>query len=198
MPFDFKSYKLKCESLSTEELQIQWQKYTREIASGTTMASTSVVFAPLTAGISSIGLVGSTPKMYNARKKRQIIDAELEQRNMAHHTRKRDVFFSVATAGTIGVLGLGLAPVGSEMLGAVAGEKGVEYAVSHVAVDVAGGVVEHKHDEDLKIKAENKLMKEHVRFCVCGKANLVEANFCSSCGLQMGATCRATHYAKIA
>jgi hypothetical protein len=55
--------------------------------------------------------------------KRGLIDAELEKRDMVHHTRKRDVFFSVATAGTIGVLGLGLAPVGSEMLGAIAGEK---------------------------------------------------------------------------
>ena len=34
------------------------------------MVSTSFVFAPLTAGISSIGLVGSTPKMYNAGKTR--------------------------------------------------------------------------------------------------------------------------------
>ena len=47
------------------------------------------------------------------------------------------------------MLGLGLAPVGSEMLGATAGEMGVEYAISHVAVDAAGGVVEHKLDKDL-------------------------------------------------
>ena len=73
------------------------------------------------------------------------------------------------TAGTIGVLGLGLAPAGSEMSGATAEEKGVEYAISHVAIDAAGAVVEHKQDKDLQMKAEYKLMKEHVRFVSVGR-----------------------------
>ena len=183
MPFDFKSYTLKCKSLSNDELQLQWQKYTREIASGGTISSTSVMFVPLTAGISSIGLPISTSKMYNARKKMQIIDAEFGKRGETHVTRKRDVVSSVALAGTIGVLSLGLAPAGSDMLGAAAGEKGLEYAIAHLGIDTAGAVVEHKHDKDLQMKAENKLMKEHMRFCVCGFAINVEANFCSSCGL---------------
>jgi len=66
----------------------------------------------------------------------------------------------------------------------------VEYAISHVAVQVVSSSIN-------SIRT-CKLMKEHVRFCVCGTANLVEANFCSSCGLQMGAAYRASHHAKIA
>jgi hypothetical protein len=69
------------------------------------------------------------------------------------------------------------------MLGAAAGEKGWEYAVSHLTVDAACAAGEHRHDKNLQMKAENKLMKEHMRFCVCGFAMNVGANFCSSCGL---------------
>ena len=74
---------------------------------------------------------------------------------------------------------MGMAPAGSEMLGAAAGEKGLEYAIAHLGIDTAGAVVEHKHNKDLQMKAEYKLMKEHVRFCVCGFPINVEANFCS-------------------
>jgi hypothetical protein len=186
MPFDFKSYKTKCEELSSEELQIEWQKYTREISSGATMTSTSAGFVPFTAGISSIGLVVSIPQMINAKKKMKIIDAELQNRGIAHHTRKRDVAVSVATAGSVGVLSFGLAPYGADALGAAAGEKGIEYVVSHAAVDAVGATAEHKHSKDLKIKALNKLTKEHARYCVCGTENSVEYYSCYSCGSQMG------------
>jgi hypothetical protein len=98
---------------------------------------------------------------------------------MAHHTRKHNVFYMVATAGTIGVLGLGLAPAGSKILGTTAGDNGIEHAISLIAVNVAGAAIRHKYNKDLKVKGEYMLMKEHLRFCVCGKANHIEANFCS-------------------
>lgn len=75
MPFDFKEYQTKCDGMSTEQLHKEWENYTRQVSGGATSTATSVLFAPVTGGISLVGLGLSAPKIHNARKKREIIEA---------------------------------------------------------------------------------------------------------------------------
>jgi len=109
MPFDYDDYKKKCDTLTTEQLHKEWENYTRQIAGGATSTATSVLLSPLTAGISLMGLGLSAPRIHNARKKREIIQAGLEARGGTHNTRKRDVIAPMAVAGTISGLTFGLA-----------------------------------------------------------------------------------------
>lgn len=156
MPFDYNEYQQKCNTLSTEQLHREWENYTRQISGGATSTATSVLFSPLTGGISLIGLGLSAPRIHNARKKREIIEAGLQARGSKHNTRKRDVIAPMAIAGTIGGLTLGLAGPGADMIAGEAVGKGVEYAMSHAALDGAGAAMEHKHDNHLKKKADKK------------------------------------------
>ncbi len=96
MPFDFKEYQTKCDSMSTEQLHKEWENYTRQMSGGATSTATSVLFAPVTGGISLVGLGLSAPKIHNARKKREIIEAGLKARGTTHNTRKRDVIAPMA------------------------------------------------------------------------------------------------------
>jgi hypothetical protein len=147
MPFDFEEYEKKCQTLTTEQLHKEWENYTRQIAGGATSTATSVLFSPFTAGVSLLGLGLSAPRIHNARKKRQIIEAGLKDRGTKHNTRKRDVIAPVAVAGTIGGLTLGLAGPGADMIAGEVVGHGVEYAAVHVALDSTGAVLEHTHDE---------------------------------------------------
>lgn len=164
MPFDYDDYQKKVNTLTTEQLHKEWENYTRQIAGGATSTATSVLFSPLTAGISLIGLGLSTPRIHNARKKREIIEAGLQARGATHNTRKRDVIAPMAVAGTLGGLTLGLAGPGADMIAGAAVGHGVEYAVSHTALDATGAVLEHTHDEHSKKKAEHKLQVQYQRF----------------------------------
>ncbi|EPE33431.1 hypothetical protein GLAREA_06444 [Glarea lozoyensis ATCC 20868] len=164
MPFDYDQYQQKVNTLSTEQLHKEWENYTRQIAGGATSTATSVLFSPLTAGVSLIGLGIAAPRIHNARKKREIIEAGLQARGDTHNTRKRDVAAPMAVAGVISGLTLGLAGPGAEMLGAEAGAKGMEYIVAHAALDGAGAVLEQKHDDHTKKKAEAKLQHQQPGF----------------------------------
>ncbi|KAG9231970.1 hypothetical protein BJ875DRAFT_353295, partial [Amylocarpus encephaloides] len=147
MPFDYARYQQKVNHLSTEELQLEWENYTREIAGGSAGTASSVVMAPLTGGVSLIGLGLSAPKIHNARKKREIIEAGLKSRGADHTTRKRDIAAPVAITAGVSVLTFGLATPGAEMLGGEVGAKGVEYVVAHAALDGAAAVGERKHGQ---------------------------------------------------
>ncbi|KAK0113768.1 hypothetical protein ONS95_014018 [Cadophora gregata] len=164
MPFDFDTYQSKCENLTPEQLHREWENYTRQISGGATSTATAVLFSPLTAGISLVGLGLSAPRIHNARKKRAIIEAKLQAHGQTHNTRKRDVIAPMAISGTIGGLTLGLAGPGADMIAGEAVGKGAEYAAAHVALDATGAVVEHKHDEHSKHKANQRMNLQYQNF----------------------------------
>jgi hypothetical protein len=157
MPFDYNEYQQKCNTLSTDQLHREWENYTRQIAGGATSTVTLVIFSLVTGGISLIGLGLSAPRIHNARKKRAIIEAGLQARGATHNTRKRDVVAPIAIAGTISGLTLDLAEPGADIIAGEAVGKGAKYAISHAALDGTGALLEHKHDEHLKIKTEQKM-----------------------------------------
>ena len=130
MPFDFDTYQSKCENLTPEQLHREWENYTRQISGGATSTATAVLFSPLTAGISLVGLGLSAPRIHNARKKRAIIEAKLQAHGQTHNTRKRDVIAPMAISGTIGGLTLGLAGPGADLIAGEAAGKGAEYAAA--------------------------------------------------------------------
>ncbi|RFU31563.1 hypothetical protein B7463_g4789, partial [Scytalidium lignicola] len=164
MPFDYEAYQKKCGTLSTEELHREWENYTRQLAGGATSTTTSVLFAPLTAGISLLGLGLSAPRVHNARKKREIIEAGLQARGTTHSTRKRDVIAPVAIAGTLSSITLGLAGPGADLIAGEVVGHGVEYAASHAALDATGAVLEHTHDEHKKKKTAEKMKFQYQNF----------------------------------
>lgn len=130
MPFDFDTYQSKCENLTPEQLHREWENYTRQISGGATSTATAVLFSPLTAGISLVGLGLSAPRIHNARKKRAIIEAKLQSHGQTHNTRKRDVIAPMAISGAIGGLTLGLAGPGADLIAGEAVGKGAEYAAA--------------------------------------------------------------------
>lgn len=164
MPFDFKDYQSKCDGMTTEQLHKEWENYTRQISGGATGTATSVLFAPVTGGISLMGLGLSAPKIHNARKKREIIEAGLKARGTTHNTRKRDVIAPMAITGVISGATLGLAgPAANAVAGQVV-EHGVEYAAAHVALDAGGAVLEHQHGKHHHNKANAKLQAQYENF----------------------------------
>ncbi|KAG4434935.1 hypothetical protein IFR05_009576 [Cadophora sp. M221] len=164
MPFDFDTYQSKCENLTPEQLHREWENYTRQISGGATSTATAVLFSPLTAGISLVGLGLSAPRIHNARKKRAIIEAKLQSHGQTHNTRKRDVLAPMAISGTIGGLTLGLAGPGADLIAGEAVGKGAEYAAAHVALDATGAVIEHKHDGHSKKKADHRMTVQYQNF----------------------------------
>jgi hypothetical protein len=164
MPFDYDEYQKKCDGLTIEQLHAEYENYTRQLAGGATSTATSVLFSPFTAGISLVGLGLSAPRVHNARKKREIIEAGLQARGATHHTRKRDVIAPMAVAGTLGTLTLGLAGPGADMIAGEVVGHGVEYAASHVVLDATGAIVEHKHDSRTHKKAHQKLQTQYQNF----------------------------------
>ncbi len=164
MPFDYDEYQKKCDGLTIEQLHAEYENYTRQLAGGATSTATSVLFSPFTAGISLVGLGLSAPRVHNARKKREIIEAGLQARGATHHTRKRDVIAPMAVAGTLGTITLGLAGPGADMIAGEVVGHGVEYAASHVVLDATGAIVEHKHDSRTHKKAHQKLQTQYQTF----------------------------------
>jgi hypothetical protein len=112
MPFDYDTYQKKVDGMSTEQLHREWENYTRQISGGATSTAASIALSPFTGGISLVGLGLSTPRIHNARKKREIIEAGLKTHGTTHHTRKRDVLVPMAAATTITGLTMGIAPAG--------------------------------------------------------------------------------------
>lgn len=164
MPFDFTEYQQKCTQLSTEELHREWENYTRQLSGGATSTTTSVLFAPITGGISLLGLGLAAPRVHNARKKRQIIEAGLQARGVTHNTRKRDVVAPMAISGAISGLTLGLAGPGAELIAGEVVGHGVEYAASHAALEATGAALEHTHGKHHVKKTKEKMNAQYQSF----------------------------------
>ncbi|KAI9052428.1 hypothetical protein LZ554_003774 [Drepanopeziza brunnea f. sp. 'monogermtubi'] len=159
MPFDFNTYRAKCEHLSPEELDREWQSYTRQISGGATLSASAVILSPFTQGISLVGLGYAVPRMHNARKKMQIVESNLNTHGQVPVTRKRDVIIPVAISGAMDGLTFGLAGPGADMLAGEAAGKGIEYLGTHTALETFGQVVEHHYDRAAK-KRKKKLIKK--------------------------------------
>ncbi|KAJ4263390.1 hypothetical protein NW762_006209 [Fusarium torreyae] len=186
MPFDFKAYDQKCQGLTLEELQREWEHYTRLISGAATSTAVSGVAIPLTLGVSTIGVAMAAPAIHNARKKREIIERHLNRLNATHHTRKRDVLGSMAVSGTIGVVTLGVGSMGTEAIATAGAEHGIQAVVanetaikivSHAALDGAGMAVEHAHTGHLKKKDARKAFQKAGVFQAVQDAKAAEAGY---------------------
>ncbi|GKT46783.1 uncharacterized protein ColSpa_06964 [Colletotrichum spaethianum] len=161
MPFDFKAYDAKCNALTPEELQREWEHYTRLISGASTSTAISSLAVPFTLGVSTIGVAMAAPAIHNARKKREIIERHLQKHGTTHLTRKRDVLGSMAVSGTIGVVTLGVGTAGADAIATAGAEHGISAivendtaikVVTHAALDGVGLGVEHAHTNHLKKK----------------------------------------------
>ncbi|KAJ4170986.1 hypothetical protein NW754_007129 [Fusarium falciforme] len=167
MPFDFKAYDEKCRGLTLEELQREWEHYTRLISGAATSTAVS-------------GMAIPSPS------KREIIERHLNRHNSTHHTRKRDVLGSMAVSGTIGVVTLGVGSMGADAVATAGAEHGIQSIVAnetaikiatHAALDGAGMAVEHKHTDRLKKKDALKAFKKAGVFQAVQDAKAAEAGY---------------------
>ncbi|EEU35256.1 uncharacterized protein NECHADRAFT_97942 [Fusarium vanettenii 77-13-4] len=186
MPFDFKAYDEKCRGLNLEELQREWEHYTRLISGAATSTAVSGMAIPLTLGVSTIGVAMAAPAIHNARKKREIIERHLNRLQATHHTRKRDVLGSMAVSGTIGVVTLGVGSMGADAVATAGAEHGIQSIVAnetaikiatHAALDGAGMAIEHKHTDRLKKKDALKAFKKAGVFKAVQDAKAAEAGY---------------------
>jgi hypothetical protein len=141
MPLDFEDYEKKCNGMRKEQLHKEWENYTREITGGAASTATSVLLSPLTTGVSLIGLGVSAPRIHNARKKRQIVEAGLKARGTVHHTRKRDVYAPIAVQGAVSGLTLGLVTPGVDTAAGAVIQHGVEITAVRTALNATGDVL---------------------------------------------------------
>jgi len=142
--------------MTKEQLHAEWDNYTREISAGATSTATSVLLSPLTAGISLVGLGISAPRIHNARKKREIIDAGLHARGTVHHTHVRDVVAPMAISGAISGLSLGIAGPAVNVAGAAA----VQHGVGVVATNAALAATAHVAAKTYGINSKEKDPKQ--------------------------------------
>lgn len=186
MPFDFNAYDQKCNGLTVEELQREWEHYTRLISGAATSTAVSGVAIPFTLGISTIGVAMAAPAIHNARKKREIVERHLNKFNATHHTRKRDVLGSMAVSGTIGVVTLGVSSFGADAIATAGAEHGIQAVVAnetaikiatHAALDGAGLAAEHAHTDHLKKKDAFKAFKKAGVFKAVKDAKAAEAGY---------------------
>lgn len=143
MPFDYNSYNIECASLSAFGLQKEWEKYTRQMAGGSTSASISALLLLPTAGLSGVGLCFGGAQVRNAHKKRRIVEAHMNARYEASPgTRRRDVVFGVTLSGAVFVATMGLAEVipGAECFI----EQVVEKTVVHGVLDIAAEKIDEE------------------------------------------------------
>ncbi|KAF4977979.1 hypothetical protein FZEAL_5571 [Fusarium zealandicum] len=186
MPFDFQAYDQKCNGLTMEELQQEWEHYTRLISGAATSTAVSGMAIPLTLGVSTIGVAMAAPAIHNARKKREIIEKHLNKLNATHNTRKRDVLGSMAVSGTIGVVTLGIGSMGADAVATAGAEHGIQSVianetaikvVTHAAFDGAGMAVEHAHRDHLKKKNALKAFQKAGVFKAVQDAKAAEAGY---------------------
>ncbi|KAL3605073.1 hypothetical protein FPOAC2_00015 [Fusarium poae] len=169
-----------------EELQREWEHYTRLISGAATSTAVSGCAIPLTLGVSTIGVAMAAPAIHDARKKREIIERHLNRLNATHHTRKRDVLGSMAVSGTIGVVTLGVGSMGADAIATAGAEHGIQSIVanetaikivSHAAFDGAGMAVEHAHTGHLKKKDARKAFQKAGVFQAVQDAKAAEAGY---------------------
>ncbi|SZF03691.1 unnamed protein product [Blumeria hordei] len=163
MPFDFATYRAKCGRLTAEELQVEWQNYTRQLSTGATTTATSVLLSPVTHGISLVGLGISVPQVHNARKKRAIIVDTMQLQGAEPHTRRRDIIFPSAISVATAALTLGFTPHFAVALGGEASAKGIEYLISHVALDVVWTILGESYAVYLKKRETRKIKRQQHR-----------------------------------
>ncbi|KAK3899685.1 hypothetical protein C8A05DRAFT_46303 [Staphylotrichum tortipilum] len=184
MPFDFKKYDQKCAGMDQEELQREWQHYTRLISGASTSTAVSGLALPLTAGISVIGVGLAAPAIHNARKKRDIIERHLNRLGTTHSTRKRDVLSGVAVSGTIGVVTLGVGSMGADAVATAGAEHGISAIVenetaikivTHTALDGAGMGLEHMYTHHVKAREAQKAFEKAGVFQAVADAKAQEA-----------------------
>ncbi|KAF6813257.1 hypothetical protein CPLU01_14700 [Colletotrichum plurivorum] len=186
MPFDFKAYDAKCNGLTPEELQREWEHYTRLISGASTSTAVSGMAIPFTLGVSTIGVAMAAPAIHNARKKRDIIEKHLQKHGMTHVTRKRDVLGSMAVSGTIGVVTLGVGTMGADAVATAGAEHGIAAVVenetaikvvTHAALDGVGMGIEHAHTSHLKKKDAHKAFQKAGVFQAVQDAKAAEAGY---------------------
>ncbi|KAF9872990.1 hypothetical protein CkaCkLH20_09500 [Colletotrichum karsti] len=186
MPFDFKAYDAKCNGLTPEELQREWEHYTRLIAGASTSTAVSGIAVPFTLGVSTIGVAMAAPAIHNARKKRDIIEKHLNKHGATHVTRKRDVLGSMAVSGTIGVVTLGVGTTGADAIATAGAEHGISAVVenetaikviAHAAMDGVGMGIEHAHTSRLKKKDAFKAFRKAGVFQAVKDAKAAEAGY---------------------
>ncbi|KAK0724950.1 hypothetical protein B0H67DRAFT_598387 [Lasiosphaeris hirsuta] len=186
MPFDFKSYDAKCAGMDPNELQREWQHYTRLISGASTSTAVSGIAIPLTMGVSLIGVGMAAPAIHNARKKREIIEKHLQRQGTTHNTRKRDVLGSMAFSGTIGVVTLGVGSMGADAIATTGAEHGISAIVenetaikivTHAALDGAGMGLEHMYTHHKKEKEAQKAFQAAGVFQAVADAKAQEAGY---------------------
>lgn len=129
--FKFAEFDALCSELDVDQLQQQWQHYTRAL-SATSTSTAVATLAPgrlgSTGGVSMIGAMIAGPLMHNARKKRHIIEKHLGMKGAAPEILKKVDDESAVSSGT-----LGGARAGAEVM---AVDK-ITKIVSHVVLDGA-------------------------------------------------------------
>ncbi|GAB1315412.1 hypothetical protein MFIFM68171_05622 [Madurella fahalii] len=184
MPFDFNAYDAKCAAMDPEELQREWEHYTRLISGASTSTAVSGLAIPFTLGVSLIGVGMAAPGIHNARKKREIIEKHLQRHGLTHTTRKRDVLSSMAISGTIGVVTLGVGTAGADAVAIAGAEHGISAivenemaikVVTHAALDGAGMAVEHAYANHKKQVDAEKAFKAKGVFQPVGAEKMREA-----------------------
>ncbi|KAH7035738.1 uncharacterized protein B0I36DRAFT_429788 [Microdochium trichocladiopsis] len=103
MPFDYEAYDAKCAAMDMDQLQREWNHYTRLIAGGNMTTAMSTAASIPTGGVSSIGIVHAAPAIYNARKKREIIDKHFARLGATHSTLSSQSIESVMTEAAFDV-----------------------------------------------------------------------------------------------
>lgn len=181
MPFDFKKFDAKCANMSIDELQREWQHYTRLISGSATSTAVSGAAIPFTLGVSAIGVGLAAPAIHNARKKREIIERHLQCLGTTHHTRKRDVLAPMAISGTVGLVTLEVASGAAGGITNAAIEHGItSIAANEIAVEATvhlavGGVAmageEHHMKRTRLAEAHNALLRqqEEEKVAMAGK-----------------------------
>ncbi|POS84681.1 hypothetical protein EPUL_006479, partial [Erysiphe pulchra] len=159
MPFDFAAYKKKCDGFTTEELQVEWENYTRQLVGGATLTASSILLSPMTSGISLIGTVISVPQLANARKKRAIVGNKMYSYGVVPHTRKRDLLVPAGIALTTAGLTYGMTPIGAELLGGEPGVRGIEYIVTHATLDTMFAILDEAQNTFHHKRSKHKLKK---------------------------------------
>ncbi|KAK6354149.1 hypothetical protein TWF730_008565 [Orbilia blumenaviensis] len=161
----FEEYDAKCAEMTIEQLQLEWEHYTRVAYGSGTSTAVAGLAIPFTLGVSILGMIFSAPINHNARKKREIIETHFKSRGETPVTRKRDTVLPVVISGTVGVVGIGVSAVGAEAILANGVEYGVQAAaeekiaakvVSHVAVDAVAVSGEHAHARHKRAKQAEK------------------------------------------
>ncbi|KXX76075.1 hypothetical protein MMYC01_208258 [Madurella mycetomatis] len=141
MPFDFKAYDAKCASMDPNELQREWEHYTRLISGASTSTAVSGLAIPFTLGVSAVGVGMAAPAIHNARKKREIIEKHLRTHGLTPTTRKRDVLSSMAISGTVSAVTFGVGAAGTDALATVGAEHAISAIVENqIAIDVISDI----------------------------------------------------------